>query len=406
MWWDYSNPDENTRAASVNYQGTWVGVNYNPAGSVPPAALDYTTLCVYCEGVLLSDGIPYSTEDYTFTYSVNSATGKFDFVYSAVSPNGKLNLPIITISDILTTAYTQDISALVFSGIQYYFSPNVFDSETPLRLWKNQALQVVETLDHLVEENYPNGLLADENTGPGPDNWQRYFVRLPPAYSRNEINWQKTNLICQDFAYWGTSIEPELMGCPPEPLTPKIYEELFLYGDEVGTDTYVYSEPYLYSNVGYFNFTQVGEFVNSGVFPVFEVPFDEFTEGDLIEYDPLHNRQADTISKTGAGYGDWEGIYVNTDPCQVVTGFLVNDLRDQVVTEVAPPVWDASIYKFPPTCSSEPSTYTADANNYKIGYAYFAADMGAAEDGFFDIQQEAAWRYPINLPKTGYQIPG
>jgi hypothetical protein len=406
MWWDYSNPDWKTRAASISYQGTWVSVNYHPSGSLPPAALDYATLYVYCDGVLLSDGVSYSTEDYRFTYTVNPLTGKFDFSYSATSPNGKLNLPTVTISDILTTAYTQDISNLVFSGIQYYFSPNVFDSETPLRLWKDQALQVVDTLDRLAEQNYPNGLLADQNTGPGPDNWQRYFVRLPPAYSRNELNWQKTNLICQDFAYWGTSIEPELMSCPPEPLTPEIYEQLFLYGDEVGTDTYVYSEPYLFSDVGYFNFTQKGDYINSGVFPVFEVAFDEFTEGDLVDYDPLHNRQADTISKTGAGYGDWEGLYFNTDPCQVVTGFLVNDERDKVVTEVTPPVWDASIYKFPPTCSSEPSTFSADANNYKIGYAYFAADMGAAEDGFFDVQQEAAWRYPVNLPKTGYQVPG
>jgi hypothetical protein len=406
MWWDYSNPDWTTRAAAVSYQGTWAMVNYHPQGSVPPAALDYATLYVYCDGVLLTDGVSYSTNDYQFTYTVNPLTGKFDFDYLAKSPNGKLNLPTITISDILTTAYTQDISALVFSGVQYYFSPNVFDSETPLRLWKDEALQVVETLDHLAEENYPNGLLADQNTGPGPDNWQRYFVRLPPAYSRNEINWQKTNLICQDFAYWGTSIEPELMTCPPESLTPKIYEELFLYGDEVGTNTYVYSEPYLYSNVGYFNFYQVGDYVNSGVFPVFDVPFDEFIEGDLVEYDPLHNRQADTISTTGSGYGDWEGIYVNTDPCQVITGFLVNDLRDMVVTQVPAPVWDASIYKFPPTCSSEPSTFFADANNYKICYSYFAADMGAAEDGFFDVQQEAAWRYPVNLSKTGYLVPG
>lgn len=406
MWWDYSNTDENTRAAAISYQGIWASVNYHPQGSVPPAALDYTTLCVYCDGVLLSDGVSYATDDYEFTYTVNPATGQFDFSYNATSPNGKLNLPKITISDILTTAYTHDISDLTFSGIQYYFSPNVYDSETPLRLWKNQALQVADTLLHLAEENFPNPLLADQNTGPGPDNWQRYFIRLPPSYSRNEEQWQKTNLICQDFAYWGTSIEPELMACPPELQTPKIYEQLFLYGDDVGIDTYVYSEPYLYSDVGYFNFAQLGDFVNSGVFPVFEVAFDEFTEGDLVEYDPLHNRQADTVSKTGSGYGDWEGIYVNTDPCRTITGFLVNDLATEVVTQVSAPVWDASIYKFPPTCSSEPSTFSADANNYKIGYSYFAADMGAAEDGFFDVQQEAAWRYPINQTKTGYLVPG
>jgi hypothetical protein len=350
--------------------------------------------------------VSYATDDYEFTYTVNSVTGQFDFSYDATSPNGKLKLPKITISDVLTTAYTHDISDLAFSGIQYYFSPNVYDGETPLRLWKDQALQVADTPQHLAEDNFPNPLRADVNTGPGPDNWQRYFVRLPPSYSRNEEQWQKTNLICQDFAYWGTSIKPELMTCPSETQAPKIYEQLFLYGDDVGIDTFVYSEPYLYSDVGYFNFAQVGDFVNSGVFPVFEVAFDEFTEGNLIDYDPLHNRQADTVSKTGAGYGDWEGIYVNTDPCRTITGFLVNDLASEVVTQVAAPVWDASIYKFPPTCSTNPATFSADANNYKINYAYFAADMGAAEDGFFDVQQEAAWRYPVKQLKTGYLVPG
>ena len=33
-------------------------------------------------------------------------------------------------------------------------------------------------------------------------------------------------------------------------------------------------------------------------------------------------------------------------------------------------------------------------------------DAEALKDGFFDVQQEAAWRYPINLPKTGYLVPG
>jgi hypothetical protein len=55
LWWDYSNPDWRTRAASVNYQGTWVSVNFHPQGSAPPSVVDYTTLYVYCDGVLLSD---------------------------------------------------------------------------------------------------------------------------------------------------------------------------------------------------------------------------------------------------------------------------------------------------------------------------------------------------------------
>ena len=46
-----------------------------------------------------------------------------------------------------------------------------------------------------------------------------------------------------------------------------------------------------------------------------------------------------------------------------------------------------------------------DANHYKVGYAYFVADASAAEDGFFDIAQEAAWRYPVTQPRTLYLVP-
>jgi hypothetical protein len=406
LWWDYSNPDDQTRAAAIYTGSSWIAVNYHPQGSVPPGALDYSTLFVYCDGVLLNSGVAYSTSDYEFIYTVNSATGQFDFSYSPLSPKGKLRLPSITISDILTTAYTQDISDLVFSGIQYYFSPNVYNCETPLRVWKTKDLQVVDNLSDLELDTFANPLRADTNTGPGPENWQRFFLRLPPEYSRNETNWQKTNLICQDFAYWGSSILAELMQCPPELQEPEVYEELFLYEDDVNIDRYVYSEPYLYSNVGFFNYTQVGEYTNSGVFPVFEFAFDEFTEGNLVDYDPLHCRQADTTSPVGAGFGDWEGIYLTTQTCRTVTGFLSNDLETGIVEELPPPVWDASVYKFPPTCDTNPDTYTADANNYKVCYAYFSADLSAAEDGFFDVQQEAAWRYPVTQPKTGYLLPG
>jgi hypothetical protein len=406
LFWDYSNPDDQTRSASIYAEGTWVAVNYHPQGSVPPGPLDYTTLYVYCDGVLLTDGVSYSTDDYEFVYTVNPATGKFDFSYSPLSPKGKMSFPSVSISDILTTAYTQDISNLVFSGVQYYFSPNVYNCETPLRVWKTKDLQVVDNLNDLDLNMFSNPLRADVNTGPGPENWQRFFMRLPPEYSRNEVNWQKTNLICQDFAYWGSSILAELMQCPPELQTPEIYEELFMYGDESGIDRYVYCEPYLYSNLGFSNYLQVGDYVNSGIFPVFEVAFDEFTEGDLVDYDPLHYRQADVTSPIGAGYGDWDGIYLTTQTCRSVSGYLSNDLAEGVVEELPAPVWDASIYKFPPTCDTNPNAYTADANNYKVCYAYFAADLGAAEDGFFDVQQEAAWRYPVTQPKTGYLLPG
>ena len=405
MWWDFSNPDPNTRAAALYYGSAWVGINTHPQGGPPAPTLDLGTVLFYCDGVLVDDGVSCVTDDYIFTYTSDSVNGKYNVTYTPRTFIGRVQLPTITISDSLTTTYRADITDLFFSGITYYMSPNVYDAETPLRLWKAQDLQVAETLEHLAENNFINPLLADLNNGPGPENWEKYFVRLPLDYGRNGDEWQKVALVCQDFAYWGSSVEPEAMRCPPEDDTPAIYEELFLYDQAVPDYTYVYSEPYLYSNIAYSNSVESGRYQNSGVFPASDVQFDEFNEGELIEYDPLHARQADVTSSVTQGYGDWLGEYVNINPCVPLTGFFTTDLLNRGIEPVTAPVWDASIYKFAPTCENAKASYNVDANHYKIGYAYFVADASAAEDTFFDVAQEAAWRYPVTQPKTLYLTP-
>lgn len=383
----------------------WVAVNQFNLSGPPAPVLDLGTILFYCNGVLLQDGVSYLTDDFEFTYTSDPLTGKYEIDYKPYSFKAKAQLPKITISDSNTTTYREDITSLVFSGIKYYSSPNVYNAETPLRLWKAQALQVAETVDHLEEGNYANPLLADLNTGPGPENWEKYFIRLPLDYGRNEAVWQRVALVCQDFATYGSSVVAEQMRCPPEDDTPAIYEELFLYDQPVPDYTYVYCEPYLYSNVGYFNANELGFYRNSGVFPALDVEFDEFTEADLIEYDPLHSRQADVTSPVNKGYGNWLGEYVNVNPCKNLTGHLVTDLLNEGVEPVAAPVWDASIYKFAPTCENEAASYNVDSNHYKISYAYFIADASSAEDAFFDFSQEASWRYPVDQPKTGYLLP-
>jgi hypothetical protein len=383
----------------------WIGVNTHPQSGPPAPLLNLGVVLFYCNGSLLSDGVDYVTDDFIFRYTSNPSSGKYEFFYNTLTLAGKAQLPKITISDSITTTYRADVTDLVFSGITYYMSPNVYNAETPLRLWKAQALQVAETAEHLTEDNYINPLLADLNNGPGPENWEKYFVRLPLEYGRNEAVWQKVALVCQDFGYWGSSIEPEKMRCPPEDDLPAIYEELFLYGDPPPDYTYVYCEPFLYSNIAYFSVSEGGEYLNGAVFPASDVEFDEFNEAELITYDPLHTRQADVTSPVKQGYGDWLGVYINVNPCVGATGHLITDLVNRAVEPVTPPVWDASIYKFAPTCENEPATYNVDANHYRIGYAYFVADASAAEDAFFDISQEAAWRYPVTQPRTLYLTP-
>lgn len=405
MWWDFDNPDLLSRGAAIYYGSAWVALNQDSISGAPAPTLDMDVVFFYCNGNLLTEGTAYSDGNFSIVYNANPTTGKYEFTYTPLNLVGKAQLPAITVSDSLTTTYRADVTDLVFSGIAYYLTPNVQDAEAPLRLWKSQALQVVETLGHLAEDNYVNPLRADLNTGPGPENWEKYFVRLPLDYERNGAVWQKVALTCQNFAYYGSSVEPEEMRCPPEDDLPAIYEELFLYDESVPDYTYVYCEPYLYSNIGFFNNVESGSYQNAGVFPTSDIPFDEFSEAKLVEYEPLHERQADIESPVGAGYGNWLGEYANINPCVPLTGFFTTDLLNNGLDPVAPPVWDASIFKFPPTCENEAASYNVDANHYKVGYAYFVADASAAEDAFFDISQEAAWRYPVNQPKTSYMVP-
>ena len=405
LTWDWSDPDSWGRAAAVWYEGNWVDVTQAPFTAVPSTLFDSGVIVVYCDGALMRDGVSYQTETYSLMYVYNPVTGNFDFTYTPFTFLGTAVLPKITISDNLTSAFVADITSDVFSGVQYYMSPNAYDAQTPLRLWQTEDLQVAETLEHLAEENYSNPFRADVNTGPGPENWERFFVRLPPAYQRNGRSWDKANLVCQDFTYWGSSPTPEIMECPPEGLTPLIYEEAYLFRQHPGAFEYVYSEPYLYSNIVDGYLSTLDEYTNSGTFPVTDFPYDEWTEGYMEVYDPLHNRKANTTLPVGGGYGDWNGAYCSTGPCLEFTGFWVNDVYNGVLSPIAPPVWDASIYKFPPTCENNPETYSADTNHYSVCFAYFSADLSASEDPFFDVHQEAAWRYPIKTAKTGYKVP-
>jgi len=382
----------------------WVSVNGHDLSAPPAPTLDLGVILFYCNGQLLQDGVSYITNDFDITYTSDPVTGEYSFVYKPYTFIAKTQLPAITISDSNTTTYRSDITDLVFSGIRYFVSPNVYNAETPLRVWKSQALQVVDTLEHLAEDNYINPLRADLNTGPGPENWEKYFIRLPFDYGRNETEWQKVALVCQNFATYGSSVVPEFMRCPPEDDVPAIYEELFLYNQPIPDYTYVYSEPYFYSNLAYTNSVESGQYQNAGIFPAVDFEFDDFFEAELIDYDPLHSRQADVTSPVTQGYGNWVGEYININPCVALTGHLLTDLISGGVEPVQAPVWDASIYKFAPTCENNATSYTVDSNHYKIGYAYFVADASAAEDAFFDVAQEASWRYTVNQPRNSYLL--
>lgn len=404
-WWDFANPDPNTRAAFIWFEEAWVEINSWPVVGSPPGTVNYSALGFYVDGERVTAGQVLTNEDYSFSFTVN-ATGGYDFTYTPLTLKGKISFPEVVVADALTSAYRIDISPLVFSGVTYYMSPNVLDSETPLRVWKETSLQVVEDAVKLKDKTYQNPLLADINSGVA-DNWERIFLRLPPAYARDGREWSQVQLVAQDFTYFGTTLLLEKTECPPASLPPKIYDELIFYPPSQPYTGVIYDEPFLYSNFGVYANDQGGEdYGNAAIYPSTNNLDDTFVPGDVSPYDPLHDRRADLESPLLEGYGDWIGRYVQGTAFLELSGNLEDDVVNQTVYPIDPPVWDASIYKYPPGCAQNKVSYDVDVNSFKVGYAYFAADLSAAEDGFFDIQQDISLRDPDMSVRTGYVLPG
>ena len=395
LFWDYSQSDEEARAALVFYynrwekvggtwelKGDWVNLNGESTTSDPSSvAVNYGALKVFCNGTLLEEGIAFTSNSFQISYIPEQ--GSFTFDYTPITFGGISNFPKITITDSLTTTYSYDITDMVFGGARFHLNPNPLDRNTPLRIWKTDPLVVtdLDTPNH--DGLIPNLLIADQNSGPADDHWERYFIRLSPLYKREGEEWQKVNLVCQDFGLWGSPAYYEDMEGPLQDEKISIYEDAYLFGKIINSREVMYSEPYLYSNIKFEKEVQE-DYENSAVIPGFEVPGDGFTEAQLIPYEPLHNRRINS-SDNSKEPGEWEGDYIEVKSCQELTGFLAKDLDMGLASREIPPIWDASIYKIPPMNNIGTLSAKVDANHYKVGYAFFAADLSAAEEAVFDL---------------------
>lgn len=394
LFWDYSNSNIESRAASVFYynrwekeggewviKGDWVQVNSSTSTPIPAPILNYGVIKVFCNDTELVDGESLFNGDFEITYE--SINGEFKFNYEALTFKGIANLPTITITDSLTTTFRYDITDRVFSGLRLKFNPNPLDTNTPLRIRKSNPLIISDSSDSYFSENHLNVLRADVNEGPAGDNWERYFLRLSPLMERDGSKWQKINLICQNFGLWGSPISCEKMVGPGQDNSVVIFEDAILFDQLQSSGKCLYSEPYLYSNIRYEK-GYADDFENSALLPGYDEVYDGFEEAVIENYDPLHYRRV--VSEEGSNeYGNWEGTYLAASECKDVSGEIDIDMKKDNVRELIPPIWDYSIYKMPSVENESIRTTQVDANHYKIGYAFFTADLSSAEEACFDV---------------------
>lgn len=401
MNWDFSNPNPNVRDARLFYYnrwedngdgwelaGDWISVKENSElnPNFDPQTLNFGAVRVYCDDSFLEEGVTRKEYDYQLSYHVEQLTGNFIFNYIPVTYKGSVNFPKITISDSVTGVFRYDVTDSIFSGLAFRITPNVEDSETLLRVWKKNSLQVSDFPGDLDNLRFLNPLRADTNDGPSDSDLVRYHIRLPPMYVREGVEWQKVSLICQNFGYWGTPMVRGDRGCPPSGQTPRLYEEVSVEAVPIKGGSLIYSEPYLYSNVDY-SYYGGEDYDNSDILPGFDTLFDDFLEADLEEYSPLNERGVVLSSSLDQGFGEWEGNYYNLSECGELSGFLANDILSEKIQPVIPPVWDSSIYKFPPHCRVGRESGKTYSNNYVLGYAFFTADISAAGEPVFNFQK-------------------
>ena len=397
---------------SPNSVSDWVEFNWNPetgvgweATQTPFLEPDYSVLTVFLTNdfIDVSPDELYTTEDYSFYYTIDDIACSWTFFYTALSPLGVQQQPKVWIALSNNSYPPFDITEYVYSNTQFFLAPAVQNAESTLRPWKTQSLEVTDETA-IFEDTYENGLRADLNRGPGDEDWTRSFIRLPSEYGRDSRVWNQSKLVMQDFAYFGSPGKLRDMRCPSLEHTPQIYEQVVFERSDPSTGSVLFSAPYLYSDVEGFtdllNFYPIQQlsfdgFTSADFNFAIDDEYDEWKEADLTNYEPLHFRK--TLSN-----GDWDGVYLEPTGNRPLTGFVERDLRVKSVIPVSAPAWDASIYKYAPLCPQGPESYAEDTNNYKVTYAYFAADLSASEDGFFDQSQDVAWREPLVEDQTLY----
>ena len=275
----------------------------------------------------------------------------------------------------------------VVDSIAWKMEPSIRNSLTPLRIWKNHVLTVIDQ-EPPGGTDYYNFLVADENRGPEPEDSYRYFVRLPLEYQRNGKEWSRAVAICNNQGYF--SAPPKLAETEDDPkssLRPFLYDETYWRSDLKEYSTF-YHEDFLSSQLRRSNdVTQPGYTESS-------LNFDGdsqsgFAPAFISEYDPFSLRLPDPD-------GEWIGYYMvyGANPDAVKTGFLETDVVSNAF-RVSPfekdPIWDESAIKNP-NVEFPDSNDKAALKNYVVSYAYFACDFSAADDPVFEPGLSHNWR--------------
>jgi hypothetical protein len=270
------------------------------------------------------------------------------------------------------------LDQIIFSAPRWRMRPSVMNSLTPLRLWKNRTLNVP---DSELSTVFLNPLVADQNSGPEDPGQYRHFARLPAEYSRNSKFWNRAESVLSNQSYFSRALPPSSTELPVIDKKPLLYDEAyFTPSSSVEDSTTFYVEDYLVSTLR--EDQQISEDGFVGARETFEeagrtLPF---VSAAATEYDAYVARKLKSDATRVGSYLKLSRRDRN------LTGFLETDIENFAIrysTAAEPIVSDASELLIP-NVEFPDDPDEASFSNYVVSYAYFAADMSAADEPVFD----------------------
>jgi len=270
------------------------------------------------------------------------------------------------------------LDQIIFSSPAWRMRPSIINSKTPLRLWKSQVLNV-QDLDS--PSAFKNGLAADHNTGPNPENSFRHFTRLPAEYARNSKFWNRTEASLSNLSSFSSTTKPISSLKDPLNIILPIYDDSYAVPIRNKKDSEIfYAEDYLCSGTSDLETDDQSGFLSSSITFEDGRKSKPFTAAAVTNYDAYELRVLNEDGSRSGFYLKWvEGPHL-------LTGHLQTDINSgalRYATRGELGLLDSSVYEAPnidfPDGSSE-----AVFSNYVVSYAYFSADLSAADEPVFD----------------------
>jgi hypothetical protein len=270
------------------------------------------------------------------------------------------------------------LDQIIFSAPRWRMRPSVMNSLTPLRLWKNRTLNVPDTE---APTAFINPLIADQNSGPEDPGQYRHFARLPAEYSRNGKFWNRAESVLANQSYFSKALPPSSTQLPVIDEKPLLYDEVYFTSPSFIEDfATFYVEDFLVSTIR--EDQQISEDGFIGARETFEEPSRTlpFVSAAATEYDAYEARKLRPDATRVGSY------LVLSRRERILTGFLETDLESFAIrysTEAEPAISDASELLIP-NLEFPDDPDEASFSNYAVSYAYFVADMSAADEPVFD----------------------